>query len=308
MINMIIMNAAHMAGLDLGLLRALDALLRERHVTRAARRLGLTQSAMSHSLRRLREVFDDPLFLRAPRGVSPTPRAAQLAEPLERVLAELERLTQRPEAFDPARLERRFGLGTTDYLDVVLLPVLLARLQAAAPRVDLDVRAVPVDLDGALEEGLDLGFGVQPRHGARVMQQRLFEDRLLCLARRGHPAAARRLTMARFAALSHVQIAPRGHPGGAVDEALGREGLERRVAVRVGSFLAAPLLVAQSDLVLTAPERLARIWVRMLPLEILEPPMTLPRFAVYQVWHERRHRDPAHAWLRAAVAAAGQAV
>ncbi|WP_199188532.1 LysR family transcriptional regulator, partial [Haliangium sp. UPWRP_2] len=134
------MNNAHIAELDVGLLLALDALLRERQVTRAARRVGLTQSAMSHALRRLRAIFDDPLFVRSPGGMLPTPRAAQLGEPLGRVLGELLRLTTKPAPFAPAQLAGRMALLTTEYLDVVLLPQLLSHLMKEAPRLDLEVR------------------------------------------------------------------------------------------------------------------------------------------------------------------------
>lgn len=304
MVVIIFMNYAHIAGLDVQLLLALDALLRERQVTRAAQRLGLTQSAMSHALRRLREVFADPLFVRTPRGVLPTPRAAQLAEPLARVLAELERLAAHPAAFDPARLQRRMALVTSEYVDVVLLPQLLAQLVHKAPLLDLEIRGASFELESALEEGrVDVALGIFPQLSPRVMQQRLFDDRLVCLLRRGHPAARRRLSLQRFAELPHVQIAPRGAPGGPVDEALSRLGRQRRVAVRIGSFLSALQLVARSDLVLTAPERLVHALLGELPLRVLEPPLELPRFAIYQVWHERRQEDPAHAWLRGALAA-----
>lgn len=303
MVVMIDMNHENIVGLEVSLLLALDALLRERQVTRAAQRLGLTQSAMSHALRRLRELFGDPLFVRTPRGVLPTPRAAQLAEPLARVLAELERLTARPAAFDPATLTRRMALLTSEYVDVVLLPQLLAQLLHKAPRLDLEVRGTAFELEGALEEGrVDVALGIFPQLSPRVMQQRLFEDRFVCLLRTGHPAARGRLSLSRYAALSHVQIAPRGAPGGPVDEALGKRGLQRRVAVRIGSFLSALQLVARSDLLLTAPERLVRALLGTLPLRVLEPPLELPRFAIYQVWHERRQEDPAHAWLRSVLA------
>ncbi len=309
MIVIIYMNYANIAGLDVPLLLALDALLRERQVTRAAQRLGLTQSAMSHALRRLREVFADPLFVRTPRGVLPTPRAAQLAEPLARVLSELERLTAHPTGFDPATLTRRMALLTSEYVDVVVLPQLLSQLLHKAPRLDLEVRGVWFELEGALEEGrVDVALGVFPQLSPRVMQQRLFDDRLVCLLRNGHPAARGRLSLERFAALPHVQIAPRGVPGGPVDEALSKRGLQRRVAVRIGSFLSALQLVARSDLVLTAPERLVRALRGGLPLRVLEPPLELPPFTIYQVWHERRQEDPAHAWLRGVLAEIARAL
>lgn len=302
------MNSAHIAELDGGLLMALDALLRERQVTRAARRVGLTQSAMSHALRRLRAVFGDPLFVRTTGGVLPTPRAAELVEPLGRVLGELERLTTRPAPFDPAQLQRRMTLITSEYVDVVLLPQLLSQLYVAAPRLDLEVRGFSAALETALEEGrVDVAIGIYPKLSPRVRQQRLFEDRFVCLLRTDHPVAAaaaagQPLALEQFAALSHVQIAPSGAPGGPVDDALAARGLQRRVALRIGSFLSALQLVARTDLVLTAPERLVRTMLGTLPLQVLEPPVALPRFSLYQVWHESRQQDPAHAWLRGILA------
>lgn len=298
-----------MAELDLSLLRALDALLRERQVTRAARRLGLTQSAMSHALQRLRDLFGDPLFVRSPRGIVPTPRALQLGEALARVLTELARLTEPPEVFNPARLQRRFCLVSSDYADVVLLPALLRRLSLQAPACDLEVRPfVAPDLEEALEDGrVDLAIGVFPKMSACVMQQRLFSDEFVCLLREGHPAQSGPLTPARFAALAHLQIAPRGAPGGPVDDELARLGLTRRVALRIGSFLTGPQLVAQSDLVLTAPERLVRS-LSQPGLRTLRPPLKLPTIHIYQIWHERRQQDPAHAWLRGCIAASAEEV
>ncbi|WP_233206438.1 LysR substrate-binding domain-containing protein, partial [Haliangium sp. UPWRP_2] len=180
---------------------------------------------------------------------------------------------------------------------------LLSHLMKEAPRLDLEVRGGPAELESALEEGrIDVALGVFPKLSPRIRQQRLFDDGFVCLLRKGHPAARRRLTTRQFAALSHVQIAPRGAPGGPVDDALAQHGLQRRVALRIGSFLSALQLVARTDLVLTAPERLVRTLLGALPLRVLEPPLALPRFSMYQVWHESRQQDPAHAWLRGVLA------
>jgi DNA-binding transcriptional LysR family regulator len=192
---------------------------------------------------------------------------------------------------------------------MAMLPPLLRQMAKEAPRCDLDVRTIGADLEEALEDGrIDLALGVFPRLSGRIMKQRLFSDRLTSLVRRGHPAARGRLTRERFAALAHIQIAPRGTPGGPVDDALSGHGLQRRVAVRIGSFLSATQLVADSDLVLTAPERLARVLVGALPLQMIKPPLELPEFHIYQVWHERRQQDPAHAWLRGSLAAIAQVI
>jgi len=288
---------------DLSLFVVLDALFEARTVTAAAKRLGVTQSAVSHALARLREHFGDQLFVRTRSGMTPTERARELREPIRRGLQTLRDAAGRGARFEPKKSVRTFTIATTDQLGFTLLPLLYARIAKAAPGVDLRVVAVVRDVERTLESG-DADLVIT---GASTFvevpgtfRQKLFEQRLVCLVRKDHPVASR-LTMEAFCALDHVLVAPRGGRG-SVDRALEQQGLSRRVAVVVPHFMVAPFLVAKSDLVLTVVEDVARAFVDILPLRVLAPPLDLSRAAYAQIWHERSHEDAGHKWLRSLVA------
>lgn len=297
------MREVNLAGMDLNLLPVLDALLEERHVTRAARRLGLSQPAASRALGRLRGLLDDPLLVRGHAGLVLTPRAESLRAPLAQLLEQLAGLVSEPSAFDPATARGTLRIVCEDYISTVLLPRVLQALWQAAPGLDLDVESRPADLRGQLEAGaVDLAIGVFSEPAAGFQRQALFGERFACVVRRDHPQVRRRLTLARYAALPHALIGTGERGDGPVDRALAREGLKRRVALRLPHFLAAPLIVAGSDLVLTMPARLAQQMVALAPLRLLPPPVELASFRFAQLWHERRQNDTAHAWFRALVA------
>ncbi|MEM5424441.1 LysR family transcriptional regulator [Paraburkholderia ferrariae] len=284
--------------LDLNLLRALDALLDERNVTRAAQRLSLTQPAVSAMLTRLRESFGDPLFVRSQRGIVPTERALQLAAPLKQVLSEIEQMLQ-PQAFVPAEAEMTLTLASTDYaLRAVVVPY-LARLRETAPGVRAVI--VPVQherLQAQLESGdVDLALITPETAPADLHARRLFDERYVCVMRADHPAAQRRLTLERFCALDHALVSYEGGSlSGVTDEALARVGRTRRVTVSVNSFLVLPDLLLTSDLIAVVPSRL----VKNAPgLAVVEPPLAIPGFTKTLAWHERTHRSPGHQWARA---------
>jgi DNA-binding transcriptional LysR family regulator len=319
------MNAIHDAGggesaldrltrVDLNLLVAFEALARELSVTRAAQRLGVTQSAMSHSLRRLRELLDDPVLVRGRAGMVLTPRAGSLAVPLRGGLVTLGRALASPDPFQPATARRSFTLATPDLWDVLALPPLLERLGQDAPGVDLAVAPFSGSqgLADELEAGeVDLAVVAQVADGPAVpdiptpglVRRRLLRDSFSCLIRAGHPALrrGRTLTLETYASLSHALIAPGGEGKGLVDQVLEQHGLRRRIALRLPHFYTAPAVIAHSDLVLTAPTALT--WLRGdLPLVALPPPLPLPEHDVNLLWHQRFTDDPAHRWLRDLVA------
>ncbi|MEZ4336968.1 MAG: LysR family transcriptional regulator [Sandaracinaceae bacterium] len=304
------MNRVHLAALDLNLLVALDALLRERHVTRAARSIGLSQSAMSHALRRLRATLDDPILVRGATGMVATPRAEALEAPLREVLDAAEALFTAAPEFDPKTSEQLYTLATEDFISTFVVPPLLARLRDEAPRTDLDVgsRSRRDVLAGLEQSELDLAIGVYRNPPASMRVSTLFEERYACIVRRGHPRVRRRLTKKQYLELPHAIIAVGERGGGPVDAALAEMGERRRVLLRVGHFLAAPLIVARTDLVLTLPERLATMLAAMAPLDVHPPPIELEGFSVIQMWHERRQRDPAHVFLRRLVADVARAL
>ncbi|WP_437524732.1 LysR family transcriptional regulator [Sorangium sp. So ce726] len=301
------MTSAHLSGIDLNLLVALDALLREAHVTRAAARIGLTQSAMSRSLARLRDVLGDPLLVRTGRGMRLTPRAERLAPALGRVLAEITAVLADGPRFDPRTAERTFTMTSPDFGEALVLPPLIERLSREAPAVNIDARASAQDPFGALEAG-ELDFVLMAQRAARpaIVWTPLFPERFVCLVREGNPAASRKLTAEQFAAIPQVLVAPEGRPGSVIDDVLAEMGLRRRVAVRVASFIAAPEVVASSDLMVTLPERIAARAQRYLPLRTMELPFKLKGFTLALAWHERMRQDPGHAWFRALAASVGQ--
>ncbi|MCA9705073.1 MAG: LysR family transcriptional regulator [Myxococcales bacterium] len=288
----------HLADINLNLLVALDALLDEGSVTGAARRTGVTQSAMSHSLRQLRELVGDPLLVRGAGGLVPTPRAESLRRPIRRALLDLQHALRDPPSFDPAVTTRCFRIGTGDSIAYTLLPALLGEC-TRHPGIDFDVVPfLPSEME-RLEVGeLDLGLSayVPPLPGLRSAT--LFTDDFVCVVRRGHPTIRKRLTLRQFLRLPHVLISPTGEGLGPVDARLRERGESRRIALRIRYFLAAPLVVSRTDLVLTAPRRLAQQFEDLLGLELHEAPVELGTFSLDMVWHERYDADPGHRWLR----------
>ncbi len=309
MIDIIVMSTIDDTTLDLPLLRLFDALLVEGHVTRAAQRLRLTQSAASHGLARLRRLLGDPLFVRGPRGVVPTDRARVLGPEVRRLLEGVAAITRPAGPFDPGTLVRTFALGGADYMEILLLPQLLRQIAREAKEVDLASRPILADPEAGLESGnLDLAIGVFAKPAPRLVARKLFDERFVCMLRRGHPALRAPLTIERYAALPHLLISPRGTGGGVVDDALAAHRLKRRIAVRTSTFLAAPLIASQSDCVVTLPERIAAVMSRGRKVVLVPPPLRVPGFTVTMLFHERSRADPAHAWLRAHVARAAEAV
>lgn len=291
--------------LDLNLLPALDALLAERHVTRAARRVGLSQPAMSHALSRLRALLGDPLLIRSGRKLVLTSRAEALIEPTRGSLDGLEALFRGPATFDPKTVRRTIRIAASDYAEFVLLPPLLAHLSETAPGVDLVVRPAPgrsgTENLASADADLFLGPVGSETAAARVHHEALFDERFVCVLRRGHPLSKRELTVNRFISARHAFIAPRGTPGGIVDAALSALGKERQVAVTLPHFLVAPYIVARTDLILTLAERVAIEAARHLPIVIMKHPLVLTPFTVSMVWHERSNADPVHAFVRRAL-------
>jgi DNA-binding transcriptional LysR family regulator len=292
---------------DTELLRLFDILHNERHLTRAALRAGLSQPAMSRALGRMRRAFGDPLFVRTQSGMVPTTRADALAPEVRAVLEQM-RTLMRPGELEPASLERTFVVAMADFVEAHLFDHVVARIAAEAPKVDLVLRPLDADAGELLESGrLDLIIAVRGAVPAGLVAKHLFDDSFLCAVRRDHPRLKKKgLTLDLYTELSHIQIAPRGTKGGPVDRALAARGLARRVAIRTNSFLAAPLLVASSDLVLTAPSVVLTPLARPLGLRTFPPPLEVQGFRVVQAWHPRSQADPAHAWFRAILASAAR--
>ena len=290
--------------LDLNLLRVFDSVLHERGVTPAAARLGLTQPAVSNALARLRSVFGDALFVRTPSGMDPTPFARELAEPVRQALALLESALAHGPGFDPATSTRAFRFYMSDLGQIEFLPPLVERVQQAAPGVRLEAVGLDTeDISDALAAGaLDLAMGFLPGLGPPVQRQALFRDPYLCLMRADHPTIGERLTKKLFLEASHALVTYRGGHR-VIEEALERAGIARRIALRVPHFTVVPMVLERTDLVLTLPARVARVFERRGKLKTLPPPMPIALAEVALHWHERFEADPGNRWLREQIVA-----
>ncbi|HEY6824337.1 MAG TPA: LysR family transcriptional regulator [Steroidobacteraceae bacterium] len=289
----------NVAGLDLNLLRVFDAVLRDRSVTVAARHLGLTQPAVSNALARLRAQFEDALFVRSSTGMDATPFARQLAEPVRQALALLESALAHGPGFDPESATRAFRFYMSDLGQVEFLPPLVERAQRIAPGVRLEAVALEVeDIGDALATGaIDIAVGFLPGLGPPARRQPLFRDPYVCLMRADHPAARTRLTKKAFLDASHALVSYKGGHR-VIEEALERAGLARKIALRVPHFTVVPMVLERSDLILTLPSRIARVYERQGRFKYLPPPVPIPPADVAAHWHERFERDPGNRWLR----------
>ncbi|MCB9692234.1 MAG: LysR family transcriptional regulator [Alphaproteobacteria bacterium] len=292
---MVGMHETHLHTLDLNLLVALHVLLEEANVTRAAARLGRSQPAVSRMLSRLRETFHDPLLVRDGPRMRATPRAEALRDSLARVLRSIETELLAPEAFDPATAQRAFTLAGADFAESTLLPEALARVAREAPGFDIVLEGPDLHLS-ELADRIDLLLAPLRAPPVSLRSVELGKEPFAVLVWEDHPATT--LDLEAYVAHPHVLVAPRGNPGGLVDDLLDARGLRRRVALRTRSFLSAPRFLVGTDRILTLPRRTAELAATTLPLRIVEPPLPLPAFPLHLAWHERWHQDPAHRWLR----------
>jgi DNA-binding transcriptional LysR family regulator len=292
------MNEIDLQATDLNLLHVFDCIYREGNLTRVGERLGRTQSAVSHALERLREQFSDPLFVRTSDGMRPTPRASELAPRISEALRAVRAVLQDPEFFVPDSLERVFRLSMSDYSETIVLPPLIEALREQAPGVQIEVLSTAAFQPRyALESGhIDLLIGNQDV-GAGAFQQELFVDAFVCVVSASHPVIKRRITLKQYLEHAHVLFAPQGRGDRLLDEALRKQRIERRVAVRVPHIQSIPAILSDSPYVVTVPAKFAAALNRP-DLRLLNPPTDLPALQVMQYWHQAVHQDPAHKWLR----------
>ena len=292
--------------IDLNLLVVLHHLIELRRVSRVAEHLGLSQPAVSNALARLRRLLDDPLFIRTPAGMQPTPLTEQLAEPVAQALAAIHGALNQRAAFSPAHSERVFTIGMTDIGEIYFLPALMDAIAQAAPRVSVStVRNTAVNLKEQMEAGhVDLAIGLLPLLKSGFHRRRLFTQRYVCLFRTGHRLGRRKLSLQDFSAAEHVVVASAGTGHGQVDALLERGGVRRRVRLTVPHFVAVGHILRHTDLVATVPERLAQALVEPFDLTYTAHPAALPEIAISVYWHARLHKDPANQWLRGLVVGA----
>ncbi|MGO4406154.1 LysR family transcriptional regulator [Bosea sp. RAF48] len=299
----------NLASIDLNLLVAFEALIEERHVTRAAGRIGLAQPSMSSALRRLRELFDDELFLRTASGMQPTEKALALARPIGAALEQIRQALAPRQGFEPATSNRRFAVAVTDYGDLVVVPTLVRLLRREAPGVDLAVRPITDagDALARLERGeLDALIGGHLPDSALCLRRRLIEERFVCIRDPARAGGGADMTLSEYAALPHALFSAAGGDGlpSAIDIALDQMGLRRRVAVTLPHVVAVPFAVAGTDLVATMAERVARRFAASAGVAVLPLPCEVAAFDIDLLHARRALADPALRWLMNAIATA----
>lgn len=287
--------------IDLNLLRVFQAIVEEHSLTRAGERLALSQPAVSYSLGRLRTLFDDTLFVRTRTGMQPTPVALELAEIVGSALDTVRQALRHAERFDPATSTRTFRLSLSDAGEMAYLPAICAVLHDAAPRVKLVVAPLPVEeIEEALRASrLDFAIGNLPSLLPRTRHCVLFEESYVCMTRkRDDLPDGKKLKLEQFLAASHVQVRSLEHSHDALDDALRAQGVGRNIALVLPHFVAAPGVLAATDLFATLPEKLARILNKGDAFNIYALPVPLPKVAVTMDWHEHFHDDEGNAWMR----------
>ncbi|WP_439494983.1 LysR family transcriptional regulator [Bosea sp. (in: a-proteobacteria)] len=303
------LNEIDLSRADLNLLVLFEAVLEERHVGRAAARLNLTPSAISHGLGRLRRLLNDPLFLKTPRGVVPTARATELAAPITAVLAQVRNVISTAEPFDPARSTRRFTIGAPDGVSAVFLPELLAELREQAPNIDICVRQLlPLRGETSPErawqstfselEAREMDIAIMPSdHIPRRFHQRtLYEEDFIVAMRAGHPFADEP-TLQRYCEMQHLVVSLTGDPHGFVDEILARQGHSRRIALTVPNFMFALAVVAETELVCALPRRFATMHAPRFGVIGLDAPLPLRSFRLNAVASKAAMMDLGLSWL-----------
>lgn len=288
------------SGIDANLLIALNALLTERNVTRAAARIGVGQPALSHSLARLRAHFKDPLLVQRGRVLHLTEKALRLCDPVAEAAAAFSSVFEERPSLD-LRSARRFVLGAADLFALRFVPEIERTLRRDAPGVTLEVRPLSDrSTELILSEGVDLAFGVFDDVPPTLNQQSLFLDPYVCLVRADHPRVGASLTLRAYTQLLHMEVAPapKARPGLRIDRALAAKGLVRRVQTRVPYFLLAARLLESNDQVLTMTHVFAAQLAQAARLRLVKCPLAIPPLSFSQIWLRRQDGDPTHRWLR----------
>ncbi|WP_321888463.1 LysR family transcriptional regulator [Paraburkholderia bannensis] len=289
--------------IDLNLLLLFQRLMQERRVASVAEQMNMSQPGVSNALAKLRRKLGDPLFVRAPGGVVPTPYALRLAEPVSQALATLHAALNPVTGFDPLRASRTITIGMTDIGEVVFLPALVERLSREAPGVALNtVRNTSVNLGNDMADGrVDLAIGLLPQLKGGFYQRRLFDQRYVCLYRQGHALEQEPMTLAAWREAEHLVVVSAGTGHGQVDDWLKRRGVRRQVRLSVPHFMSVGYILQRTDLIATVPERLALQLAPLFSLSMCALPVALPAAPIHLLWHARVQQDDGNRWLRSVV-------
>ncbi|UVE19631.1 LysR family transcriptional regulator [Pseudomonas sp. LS44] len=286
----------NLSKVDLNLFIVFDAIYTEANLTRAGQIVGITQPAVSNALARLRETFNDPLFVRTAQGMVPTPMAQNIIGSVRNALQLLRVSVQESRIFNPAQANKTFRISMTDLTEAVVLPLLFQRLRRLAPQVQIESflskrRETTKELAaGRLDFAVDLPLNTD----AQVRHVKLMDDRYVCAMRQGHPLGKEKISIEKYLSQSHVQISSRRSGLGYVDLALGKMGLQRKIALRSQHYLMASTVIESTDMLMTAPERFARRH----GLHYADLPVEVPAVETHLYWHESTDQDPANRWMR----------
>jgi DNA-binding transcriptional LysR family regulator len=292
------------SSIDLNLLSVFQEVYRERQISAAARRLGLTQSAVSNALARLRRTFGDELFVRTAHGMQPTPLAQQMAEPIGAAMVQVALALSQRSRFDPATSGRRFTLAMTDVGEVYFMPVLIERCRALAPNVEVaSLRANGLTLKDDMETGrVDLAIGAFEDVSEALYHRALFRQPFVSMFRKDHPLAKGKADLERFVAAPHLIVDAAQSPYDRINGLLEKAGVTAGARFRVPHFTAVPYIVSTSELVVTVPQKLAESAASPFGLKWIEPPLALPTLQTNVFWHRRFNHDPGIQWLRGLIA------
>jgi DNA-binding transcriptional LysR family regulator len=289
-----------LSDVDLNLFVVFDAIYTEGNLTRAGEIIGITQPAVSNSLSRLRNLFDDPLFVRTAEGMVPTPVAQNIVGPVRQALGLIRSSVQESETFDPLASDKRFRVSMTDLTQSIVLPYLFGRIKGEAPHIAIDCYQVRRrDMNVELASGnLDLAVDIPLTPDPQIRQAPLFSHPHVCVFRSDHPHITDSLETEQYLQLEHIHISSRRGGLGHVDLALGKMGKRRLITLRTQHYLATPELVSRTELALTVPRVFADFLVAQYPVRYLELPFEVPNLETHLYWHESTDQDQANKWMR----------
>jgi DNA-binding transcriptional LysR family regulator len=290
--------------MDLNLLVVFQEVFRERRISSAAKRLGLTQSAVSNALARLRRTFGDELFVRTAAGMQPTPFAEQLSEPIGAALASVTQALNPQQRFDPATSARQLTIAMTDVAEVYFMPPLIELFRAQAPHLQVEtVRPGSIDLKEAMEAGrVDLALGAFDNVSSALYQRRLFRQPYVSMFRAGHAFSVGVPALKEFVAAQHLFVASFENPYDRINQIFEAAGVRAQSRYRVPHFAAVPYIVSSTDLVVTVPQKFAERAAAPFNLQFVRPPMRLPTLQTNMFWHRRFNQDEGNHWLRGVIA------
>jgi len=292
------MHEMNIKSLDLNLLVALKALLDEKHVTRAADRIGLSQPAMSRALGRLRVMFRDPLLVKSTKGLCLTVKAKELYQPLKTILLDVSQLVS-PTAFDPIVIEKEIVIATRDYESTIILPHIINTISKEAPNLSFKIISlVGDDLTPLENQEIDFVIAGSENQSTTLLRSLLFKDKFVCLVSADNEIIHEKLTLSKYLSMKHCLVSIRNTGQGIVDHVLKMKKMKRNIHVRISHFLAATNIVAHSDMIITLPYRLGNYLVQQKKHIMFDPPIKLPDVPIYLYWHLRNQYNPLHQWLK----------